>query len=141
MTSEAVVTFDVQGREYSVLFNHRAAFMFEKLAGYSVAELQAYSGRASDVEIAYLLLTGLEGHRLRVKPRGEKAWTLDRVLDVVLRDADGNDLIAITNACKLAIDKRYGEINTVETSEDSDDDQEEEQEEEQEEAGKEPPED
>lgn len=92
--------FKAGGETYTVCYTARARFLFEERAKYPLIELRSFRPGAalSDVELAYLVLAGLEGERHRSKSR-KAAWTLDEVLDDVLGDADADERLAILSVC------------------------------------------
>ena len=92
--SIAARDFTVGGETYSLLYNARARWLFERASGYPLGDLKSFRGSFSDVELVHLLVAGLEGHRLRSEPKA-KPWTADRVLDDLIGDCDATDRAAI----------------------------------------------
>jgi len=114
-------TIQLNGQDYTIVFNATAKFMFEELSGYTVARLKAWSAVVessedqaddesddeptffpSDMEIAFLLTAGLEGCRVRTNDR-PRPWTVAEVNRDILGDASGSDTTAVLTVCLRAV--------------------------------------
>jgi hypothetical protein len=96
-------TFKVGDSEYTVLFNARARFVYEELAGKSIRESDLWRpGNTTETELAWVLTAGLEGHRVRTKSRANP-WTVAEVVDQVLDDASLAERITIANECAKSV--------------------------------------
>lgn len=96
----------IGGKAHAILFNARGRYVFEKLSGYPLLRARVLAQSFGDVELAHLLTAGLEGMRVRAKPR-RAPWTVDEVLDTVLAEATPEERLAAFSVCALAIGDAY----------------------------------